>query len=152
MNPPSSEDGHRARCYKLNLQNLVTQHQPTIEFRQHSATFDFPKVAAWVRFLHSFVHNSAAMSDPPIPFRERQLVYHNDDHDNVIRSRRLRRLTQEFDDLFQTLIKDNALKLYYQKRMWALELERMLEEEHDDDNNDACCESCSRGRICERNA
>jgi Putative amidoligase enzyme len=126
-----------ARFYKLNLQNLVTGRQRTVEFRQHSATFDFAKVAGWVRFCVNFVRNSSTSVPPPPPRRGMSNgdgglggSYDDDHHhhrdDDGSRIRRMVRLTREFDVLFQTLIKDRALKLYYQKRMGDLEVKRMI--------------------------
>lgn len=93
MNPGPA---HRARYYKLNLQNLLTGKQPTMEFRQHSATIDFTKISNWVRLCVHLVRNSA-YSEPKW-FRD---------------NRSLDFLTER---LFQFVIKDRALKDYYLNR------------------------------------
>ncbi|OIN55626.1 amidoligase family protein [Arsenicibacter rosenii] len=46
----------RTRYQKINLQSYV-RHQ-TIEFRQHSGTIEFEKIANWVLFLHNLVEFS----------------------------------------------------------------------------------------------
>ena len=105
------------RYHKLNLQNLVSGRQPTIEFRQHSATLNYQKVSAWVRFCSAFVNNSARLSSPS-PFLPN------------------RSLDQEFEALFQYVIKDRALRAFYKER-----------QSHLDDDED-CCTQCQYGRPC----
>lgn len=161
MNP----DGDRRRHYKLNLQNLVTGRQTTVEFRQHSATFNFAKVSAWVRFCVNFVRNSAqAATEPPRqPLRDRPPGHihgggDDRDHGDGDDARRMGRLTREFDGLFQNLIKDRALTLYYQRRMRELELKRILADtadRHDGQllhgrEDGPCCNGCGGGGACQR--
>merc|ERR1711933_341631 len=92
------------RYYKLNLQNLVTGRQPTIEFRQHSATISYDKINAWVRICILFCTNSARLA-PPSFFQETR----NDDF--------------MFEALFHYVIKDRALKKFYLDRRKKLENE-----------------------------
>jgi len=92
------------RYYKLNLQNLVTGRQPTIEFRQHSATISYDKINAWVRFCILFCTNSARLA-PPSFFQEER----NEDF--------------MFEALFHYVIKDRALKNFYLDRRKKLEKE-----------------------------
>ena len=48
------------RAYMLNLQNLPTERQSTIEFRQHFGTLDADEVSSWVHLLQYFVARSVA--------------------------------------------------------------------------------------------
>lgn len=112
MNP----DG---RYYKVNLQNLVTGRQPTIEFRQHSATSNSRKVNSWVRFCVTLVNNSAKLASPSEFREDRDLDY-------------------QFDALFQFVIKDRALREYYRGRREDLHGEQ----------ESGCCQSCSSGGDC----
>jgi hypothetical protein len=107
------------RYYKLNLQNLVTGRQPTLEFRQHSATINYQKVAAWVRLCTLFVQNSASLKAPK-PFKDGRTVDFG------------------MDALFQFVIKDRALRDFYKGR-----LEELAHEE-----DDACCSGCAHGSAC----
>ena len=82
------------RYYKLNLQNLVSGRQSTLEFRQHPATTDHQSVTYWIRLCVALVRNSAILAEPT-PFNEN------------------RSLQFRFDALFFYVIKDRALRDIY---------------------------------------
>jgi Putative amidoligase enzyme len=109
------------RYHKLNLQNLVTGRQPTIEFRQHSATANSRKVNSWVRFCITLVNNSAQLAAPK-PFR------------------RGRDLDFQFNALFQFVVKDRALREYYRGRREDFA--------SGGDEDSACCQGCADGGRC----
>ena len=108
-----------SRYFKLNMQNLVTGRQPTLEFRQHSATMEYEKVGAWTRFCVLFCLNSAKLRAPK-PFAEN------------------RSTKRKFEALFQFVIKDRALREFYRKRMNHLAPDRSNNE-----NENICCSSCA---------
>jgi hypothetical protein len=114
------------RYYKINLQNIITGRQPTIEFRQHSATVSYDKVSAWVRFCIAFCVNSAKLA-PPTPFGENRSVEY------------------KLNALFQYVIKDRALRDFYMERREHLAIEGVGV---DDGNNAPCCRECTSGRQC----
>mmetsp|Transcript_17872 Transcript_17872/g.20347 ORF Transcript_17872/g.20347 Transcript_17872/m.20347 type:complete len:498 (+) Transcript_17872:75-1568(+) len=114
------------RYYKLNLQNLITGRQPTIEFRQHSATMSYDKVGAWVRFCVLFCKNSARFASPN-PFSEG------------------RSLDYKFDALFQYVIKDRVLKRFYEDRRKHLEVEEDSSSSRGGGGDQPCCDCCATG-------
>jgi len=59
MNP---NVGKGPRYHKLNLQNLKTRRQPTMEFRQHHASKNVEDIVFWVRFCVLFVYNASKLS------------------------------------------------------------------------------------------
>jgi hypothetical protein len=120
MNPPHLRD---PRYCKLNLQNLITERQTTIEFRQHSATANYKKVDAWVQFVVYFCENAASLEKPT-------------SFDDVPRN-----VDEQFDDLFKNVIRDSMLYSYY--REWRHEVLVHLED-------DACCRGCATGRGCSK--
>ena len=85
--------GWRARYHKLNLQNLESGRQPTIEFRQHHASKDTNEVMAWVRFCILFTTNCAKL--PPLSGDS------------------LREAVPHFDTLFVDIIQCPVLREYY---------------------------------------
>ena len=109
----------KGRYHKVNLQNLVTGRQPTIEFRQHSATANSRKVNSWVRFCITLVNNSARLAAPSAFREDRDLDF-------------------QFDALFQFVVKDRALREYYRGRR-----EDLLGDQESD-----CCQSCAGGGRC----
>jgi len=121
-----------ARYYKLNLQNIRSGRQPTIEFRQHSGTGNFRKLEAWVRFCTKLVQNSHR--------RPQSLKKHDD----------------PFELLFDTVIQDIKLKDFYRNRKYTVSeedenyTERYLhanEKFHYEDTGPhraACCDRCRR--------
>lgn len=115
------------RFYKLNLQNLVTGRQPTLEFRQHSATTNYQKVSAWVRFCTAFVRQSARLAEPGPLSKGRSLV-------------------QQLDALFLYVIKDRALRNFYRLRQNELRQGR-----DGDEDMEPCCERCRGGGGCQLN-
>jgi len=95
MNP-----GIKPRHHKLNMQNLKTNKRHTVEFRQHSATTNCQSVEAWVRFCMNFVYNSVDCCVlPPVVFDESTTGSKGEE--------------TRIDVLFDCLIQDQKLKLYY---------------------------------------
>jgi hypothetical protein len=116
MNP--NEDPDKRRYYKLNLQNLVTGRQPTVEFRQHSSTSDVLKIKNWVRFCMAFVHNSARFKHS-FPYK-----YTLDD-------------AELFEMMMMHVVKDRCLRYFYIKRRDNFNEEKAI-----------CCENCAAGGRC----
>ena len=121
------------RYYKLNLQNLASGRQPTIEFRQHSATMNYEKVSSWVRFCVAFVTHSAKLAAPKPFASHRSLEY-------------------QFDALFHYVIKDRALRNFYKNRFdhWSGVHNNNGDDDDDDDydDNEPCCSGCAKGGVC----
>ena len=122
LNPyiPSMQD---RRYFKLNLQNLVSSRQSTIEFRQHSSTYEIEKVDAWVRFVVRFCEGSVS-SEMPTSFA------------NSTES-----IDEQFDQLFKNIIRDSVLYTFYKKRRHLLKV---------DHEGDGCCHGCVTGQICSK--
>jgi len=81
------------RYYKLNL----PEDKPTIEFRQHSATYEWTKACRWVKILVIFIEHS--QNKPPH-------LNFNSDRDEQHR----------FNSLFKSVICDSTLKKWAEKR------------------------------------
>ena len=119
MNP--DEDPRKRRYHKLNLQNLITGKQPTLEFRQHSSTTDFAKISNWVRLCVRFVASTKHRNVPVKCFRDPRIT-----------------LEVKTDALFRKLIQIPSVFHFYRKRQEELE--------HSDD--DCCCNGCRLGGRC----
>ena len=121
------------RYHKINLQNLVSQRQPTVEFRQHSSTSNADKVEAWIRFVLAFRWNSGRFINSPKSLNEDTEV------------------DREFDLLFQWVIKDRYLMDFYSVRRDELSKSRSIPSRGQPDgaaseemgNGENCCGNCS---------
>lgn len=111
------------RYYKLNLQNLISRRQPTIEFRQHSATASYAKLKNWVRFCMAMVHNSARL-------RSSSCLKDSASLDD------------QFEKLFYFVIKDRFLRDYYLLRR------SQLNSAGESVALDTCCDSCHHFDSC----
>ncbi|KAL3787061.1 hypothetical protein HJC23_011745 [Cyclotella cryptica] len=97
------------QCYKLNLQHLslpttlhhtnnsTTPRSRTMEFRQHPSSKDKTTITHWIRFCMAFVNNSARLR-PPMALKNTTS------------------LEEEFDLLFEYVVKDRALRNFYRER------------------------------------
>ena len=87
--------GFRDRYHKMNLTNLDTGRQPTVEFRQHHATKDISEITSWACFCILFVVNASKLP----------LLLGGS-------------ITEQatFDGLFDTIIKCPTLKEHYSQK------------------------------------
>jgi hypothetical protein len=115
----------KGRYYKLNLQNLSTQRQLTLEFRQHSATVNYQNVSAWIRLCAAFVRNSACLAAPK-PFQKG------------------RTLDFQFNALFYYVIKDRALCEFYRVRAQELAEPPIIASLEDESCCTGCAQNCGR--------
>ena len=120
----------KGRYYKLNMQNLMTGRQETVEFRQHSATAKADKVLAWARFCVLFVKNSASLPAPKCTKIDAKTI-------------------TKFHALFNNLIQCEKLKNFYKGRMdETVDFPSLSISGRD---GRAYCDGCARGRGCSTN-
>lgn len=105
MNPAA------ANCYKLHIRGAVVGYTRgdadpgfAIEFRHHASSTDKTTVTHWVRFCAAFVRNSSRLRSPAA-------------------LKGTTSLEEEFDLLFEYVIKDRALRNYYKDKRDACILE-----------------------------
>ena len=80
--------------YKLDLRSVRSTN--TIEFRQHVSSKDKTTVTHWIRFCTAFVRNSARLRSPA-----------------ALKS--TTSIEEEFDLLFEYVVKDRALRNFYKQ-------------------------------------
>jgi hypothetical protein len=121
------------RYYKLNLENLATGRQPTIEFRQHSATTQYEKVCAWVHFCVAFVQNSADFGPRITAFSQNCSM------------------DMQFWYLFRYIIRDHALLRFYRQRQKTLKYAPSEIPGAFSGAGGGCCDGCAAGKGCAKN-
>jgi len=106
--------GVKGRSFKLNLRNLRPRddngdsnrpHTPSIEFRQHSSTTNSVKIRSWVGLCSALVTNSQTMRAPPKALKQ------------------CRSPDDEFNALFEFVVRDKPLSEYYRTRRAELAAE-----------------------------
>jgi hypothetical protein len=90
----------KEQCYKLDLSCLVDYGY--IQFRQHESSKDKTTVTNWIRFCAAFVKNSARLRSP-LSLKETTSI------------------EEEFDLLFEYVVKDRALRNFYRDRRDSIE-------------------------------
>ncbi len=90
----------KEHSYKLNLSCLIDCGY--IEFRQHEPSKDKTTVTNWIRFCAAFVKNSARLRSP-LSLTETTSI------------------EEEFDLLFEYVVKDRALRNFYRSRRDSFE-------------------------------
>ena len=75
LNPPDVPGDLCSRYFKLDLQPIALGRQKTVEFRQHSATFNYQKASAWIQMIMLFVSNSSRLQRPS-NFMENHSIEH----------------------------------------------------------------------------
>ncbi|KAL7544570.1 hypothetical protein ACHAWF_007947 [Thalassiosira exigua] len=90
--------------YKLNLRKLVNHGHPgdpvtkrVVEFRQHTSSKDKTTVTHWIRFCSAFITNSARLRAP-------------------MALKGTTSIEEEFDLLFEYVVKDRALRNFYKEK------------------------------------
>ncbi|EED93873.1 predicted protein [Thalassiosira pseudonana CCMP1335] len=106
------------KYHKLNFGPLIGGQQPTIEFRQHSSTYNKEKIKNWIRFCMAFVHNSARYKAPSRASR-------SVDRDEL------------FEMMMMYVVKDRYLRDYYRSRRQEVDKE-----------DGSCCDGCDSGGGC----
>ena len=91
MNPSPTKE----KFYKLNLSCLL--QDGVMEFRQHPSSKDKTTVTHWIRFCAAFVKNSARLRSP-LSLKETTSI------------------EEEFDLLFEYVVKDRALRDFYREK------------------------------------
>ncbi len=105
MNPAATNH------YKLHIRGTVVGYdrgdddpRAAIEFRHHASSTDKTTVTHWIRFCAAFVRNSSRLRSPAA-------------------LKGTTSLEEEFDLLFEYVIKDRALRNYYKEKRDACTLE-----------------------------
>ena len=94
LNPQGS------RYFKLNLQNLASGRQPTVEVRMHQGTSEYARIGGWVRLMVHFVEHALGKpaddpAHPPAAFTEERTPM------------------DKLQRLFQWVVKDRRLRDYW---------------------------------------
>jgi len=97
----------KGRNYKLYLRDLENAVHPTILFSQHSSTVNAKKIRLWTELCLAMVENSAKFRAPRALLQSRSV-------------------DEQFDALFQHVVKNEELHQFYVNRRAELSTKRKL--------------------------